>query len=756
MNAPPKLRRRRRGISSPSAAPGGAAPVPPAPGLEELDGLLGDVVFEGEIARSAGAAVHRVRLGRLGDRPLALKVALRPAPPDELARFRHEARLLSEIRHPNVVAVYEVGVLSGGFPFLVMERVTPYRPPERPAWPEVYDLAIQAAAGLAHIHHHRVVHLDVKPGNLGTAADEAGLPRLKILDFGLAHELLGPLGVLDRSIRGTLAYTAPEVLLQDRYDHRADLYSLGLTLLEIATGALPSAGGDEQAIRFHLTGEPPDPRRLRPDMPEALAAILERLLRRDPRERFASAGRLLEALGLAAGREIDPGALALGAGGVLASRLVGRREVVERLAAELAAARRGTGRVVSLEGPEGAGKSRLLRELRVLAAVEGARVAFGRASAEGEGPLQPLLQALSGLGIEIEPAGREAEGADAGQGRFRLYREIARKLAAAAGRRHPSAGSPLVLLLEDLPAGAHAGGSELLDSLAADLAAAPVLVVASRRPGVAAEEPEPAAPAAADGPRAAVIELPPLSREATAELAEAALGVERPGGLPERPGGLLERPGGLPERLVGWLHEASEGLPGRVQQLLRHLIDEGDLVLRGGEWKPRRSALARLAGREAAEALAWRRLAALEDRERRLLEAAAVAGEPCRASALAELLELPADEVWAGLTGLADQGFLERLAEPDGATFAIAGGRLRDGLYATLDAGRRAALPRRLGELQARRADGGEAAATPAAAEHLWRAGRRLEALPYLLAAAREAAAVHGHAEAATLFGRAG
>jgi Nif-specific regulatory protein len=732
----------------PDPAPDGNPEPDPAPGLlRHLEEALGDLEMAGEVARTVRAVVHRVRLGRLGDRPLALKLALQPSERDDLARFRHEARLLSEVRHPNVVEVHDLGVLPGGYPYLVMELVEPYAVPEAPPWEEVYDLGVQAAAGLAHIHHHRVVHLDVKPGNLGIAPDGGtGGRRLKILDFGLAQELRGP---LDRRIRGTLAYTAPEVLLQDRYDHRADLYSLGLTLLQIATGTLPSAGGDREALLYHLTAEAPTPdelRRLRPDMPEALAEILARLLRRDPAERYASAGRLLEALGRAAGREIDPGALALGTGGVLASRLVGRAQAVARLGTELAAARRGEARVLAVEGAEGIGKSRLLREFRLLAAVDGARVAFGRASAEGGRPLQPFLQALDQLGVSVEPtAGTEAPlesgppRADA-PGRFRLFREISRRLAEAS-RLRPEA--PLVLLLDDL----HLAGresAELLDFLARDLGSdgaadeeadaaaegAHVLVVASRRP----REP-------ADDAGAPVLPLAPLPREATGELLDASLGVEAPGTLPE---GLRD-----------WIHEASEGLPGRVQQLLRHLIDEGDLVFRGGEWKPRRAALARLTGREAAEALAWRRLASLDEGARRLLEGAAVVGEPVSASALAELLEEPVEGVWEGLAALAEQGFLERLMEPGGAAYVIAGSRLRDGLYATLEPARRGDLHLRLGEALGRRVDAGEGELAAGAAEHLWRAGRRAESLPYLLAAARDAAAVHGHAEAASLFGRA-
>ena len=740
MNAPDEVTARRP-RSRPGAPAGrdaaseraGAAEVA-GPDLARLEKHLGDLAVETEIARTTRAAVFRVRLGRRDDRPVALKIALQPSDRDDLARFRHEARLLSEVRHPNVIEVHEVGVLDGGFPFLVMDLVEPFRPPDAPDAETLYDVAIQAAAGLAHIHHHRVVHLDVKPGNFGVSpggGPEGG--RLRILDFGLAQTLLGP---LDRSIRGTLAYTAPEVLLQDRFDHRADLYSLGLTLFEIATGTLPSAGGDREAILHHLGGERPDLAAARPDLPAELAAIVDRLLRRDPRERFASAGRLLEALGRAAGREIDPGELTLGTGGVLASRLIGRGEAVERLTAELEATRRGEGLTLVVEGPEGSGKSRLLREFRLLASIEGARVELGRASADGGRPLQPFLEILDRLGLEIGTGAAEAPTGAPGdpRARFRTFREIARKLEEASRARLAGEdGGPLVLLIEDL----HLAGREsreLLAFLASDLGAggsrAPVMIVASRRPAETAEPDE-----------LPVLRLPPLAAADTVALTDASLGVEEPGSLPDP--------------LYAWLHEAGEGQPGKVQQLLCHLIDRGDLVYRRGEWKPRRAALARLAEQDGAEALDRRRLGVLDEGPRDLLEAAAVTGEPFRASTLAEVVERPVEEIWSPLTELVDQGFLERWIDPEGATYAIAGSRLRDGLYTALEPGRRTELHRRLGELLARRVDDGAGELTARAAEHLWRSGERVASLPYLIRAARDAVAIHGHAEAAILFGRA-
>ncbi|HMB52630.1 MAG TPA: serine/threonine-protein kinase, partial [Thermoanaerobaculia bacterium] len=520
------------------------------PDLSMLDRHLGDLVVEEEIARTALAAVLRVRTGAHGGRSVALKVSLHAADSEELARFRHEVRLLSEAPHPNVVEVHDCGALPGGFPFLTMELLSPQRvdevfgaAAEAGDWDAFYALAIQAAAGLAHIHRQGVIHCDVKPSNLGLAppqpslGDEGEGPRLKILDFGLAQAVRRG---LDARIRGTLAYVAPEVVLQDAYDQRADLYSLGLTLFELATGVLPSSGGDAAALAFHLGEERPDPRRLRPDMPAELAAILGTLLARDPQLRYATAGKLLVELGKAAKQRVDPAALATG-GSLLSARLVGRDGVIGRLRAELSTAAEGRGRVVVVEGGEGMGKSRVLRELRLFAAVEGARVGFGRAVAGRGQPLSALFSALADVGVEVEPppaaSGEEGERGE----RYRLYRRL------AAALRHevpPDAGQALVLLLDDLQRsddGAEAGGegAELLAFLAAELADLPVLVVASRAAAASAAGVEGTAEVetleislddveeagAGDGsPAVVALSLPPLTARQSRELTDACLG----------------------------------------------------------------------------------------------------------------------------------------------------------------------------------------------------------------------------------------
>ncbi len=744
-----------RTIDAPDEA--GAAD-PASPDLEELERLLGNLVVEGEIARTARAAVYRVRMGTEDDaRPLALKVALQPSAADDLARFRHEASLLSEVRHPNVIEVREVGVLQGLFPFLVMELVEPFPrrrggadAPELPSWDAVYDLAFQAAAGLAHIHRLGVVHLDVKPANLGF-----GTGQLKILDFGLAQNLRDP---LDRRIRGTLAYMAPEVLLQDAWDHRADLYSLGLTLLEIATGSLPTTPGDDgAAIRFHLEGSVPDPRTLRPGMPEPLAEILTRLLRRDPRDRYSSAGRLLQELARVTGRKVaeeELARLALGPGRVLTSRLVGREVELGRLTDALADARKGTSRVVLCEGAEGVGKSRLLREFRLLAAVQGARVVLGRSEGERSRPLRPVLQALDRLGIAVEPPQEASPTAGDERGRFLFYREISRRLAEAS---HTQDG-PLVLALEDL----HLAGpetDELLQFLAADLGSARVLVLGCRRPlpedrhetppgqgndlgreAAARDLAEGEDGRSSDGETIERLVLHPLGPDATARLLQASLG--------------FERREALPDSMLDWVVDRSGGLPGRIQQLIGHAVDEGGLVLRDGGWKIRPPVLERLARDQSA--LDWQRLEGLPEALRASLETAAVIGSPFRLETLARLIGGEADPLYRDLADLVSRGFLERSHEGDATLYTFASEHFERSLYDGLDEARRSALHRQLAALlEGRLAAGADRELVAEVAEHYWRAGDRVEALPHLLEAARRAAQVHGHAEAAMLCRRA-
>src|ERR1051325_4653596 len=158
--------------------------------------------------------------------------------PKQLLRFKTEFSTLASIEHASIIKVFDYGLLHDRFPYFTMEyfagkRISEFLDGQN--WDALYDVILQTASALHHIHHLGIVHLDLKPSNI--LVSEAG--KAKIMDFGLAIESRQ---VLDRQIRGTLQYMAPEVLRQDRVDSRADLYALGMTLYETVTGALPGYG----------------------------------------------------------------------------------------------------------------------------------------------------------------------------------------------------------------------------------------------------------------------------------------------------------------------------------------------------------------------------------------------------------------------------------------------------------------------------------------------------------------------------------
>ncbi|HEX8408214.1 MAG TPA: serine/threonine-protein kinase, partial [Thermoanaerobaculia bacterium] len=225
-----------------------------------------------------------------GRREEAIKILCHEiSDPHQFLRFKTEFNTVASLDHPSVIKVHDFGVLNDRYPFFTMEyfpgkRITEFFDGQN--WSALYDVILQIASGLHHIHGLGIVHLDLKPSNI-LVSDEG---TAKIMDFGLAIESRQ---VFDRKIRGTLQYMAPEVLKQDRVDSRADLYALGMTLYETVTGALPGYGrAPIDVIRMHLDEEIRRPSSINPRVPEALEQIIMKLLETDPRHRFPSAGAM--------------------------------------------------------------------------------------------------------------------------------------------------------------------------------------------------------------------------------------------------------------------------------------------------------------------------------------------------------------------------------------------------------------------------------------------------------------------------------
>ena len=210
--------------------------------------------------------------------------------PEAKRRFMQEARAASALEHPNICTILEVGETSDGRLYLAMpcyDGETLRRKLDRGPLPveEAVEIAEQIARGLAKAHRHGIVHRDIKPANLIVTGDGV----VKILDFGLA-QLAGAVAISHTgSSAGTPAYMSPEQARGEEVDQHTDLWSLGVVLYEMLAGRRPFRAEREQAVIYAILNERPQPlRELRPEVPPEFERIVDRLLAKEPAERYAS------------------------------------------------------------------------------------------------------------------------------------------------------------------------------------------------------------------------------------------------------------------------------------------------------------------------------------------------------------------------------------------------------------------------------------------------------------------------------------
>ncbi len=235
------------------------------------------------------------------DRRVAIKILLqRFADEDEyVERFRREARAVAQLSHPNIVTVIDRGE-DEGRQFIVFEFVEGENLKELigrsgpPPLRRALELALAVADGLSFAHEHGLVHRDVKPQNVLISSDG----KVKVTDFGIARSLEVEHGVTQTgTVVGTGEYLAPEQASGGPISPATDVYSLGVVVWELLTGDVPFDGENFVAVALRHVNEPaPSLRERRPDVPPRLAAAVERALRKDPAERFASMGAFAEEL----------------------------------------------------------------------------------------------------------------------------------------------------------------------------------------------------------------------------------------------------------------------------------------------------------------------------------------------------------------------------------------------------------------------------------------------------------------------------
>ncbi len=244
------------------------------------------------------------------DPALGRQVAIKMLPghlqadPKMRARFMNEARAIASLNHPNVVTIHDVGITDErdvGFPtsvlYLVIEFVEGLALDEemekrRLSVLEAIDFAVQILEGLKVAHQNRILHRDITPANLMITPEN----RVKILDFGLSKLLLE--GAPDSSrprqtgegmIVGTLDYLSPEQALGHPLDERSDLFSVGIVLYQMLAGSHPFSGPTVTQMVARMMTQPAHPYPDGLDVPESVRQIVEKALRKEPKDRYGSA-----------------------------------------------------------------------------------------------------------------------------------------------------------------------------------------------------------------------------------------------------------------------------------------------------------------------------------------------------------------------------------------------------------------------------------------------------------------------------------
>ena len=710
--------------------------------------------LETEIGRGGMGAVFRAQDLML-DRPVAVKVFERSdAVMDRSDRFLREAQAAARLNHPNIVTVFDAGV-ADGVPFIVMELVEGRNLYESKPSDLIEILAIsrQICSALEHAHQHGIIHRDLKPENVlitpsGTA---------KLMDFGLARSVTSRLSK-EGVVVGTVLYMAPELILGQSFDGRADLYALGVMIYELAAGRLPFEADDPLAvISQHLYAPVVPPATYNPRLPPALDNLVVRLLEKTPADRPSSARQveiiLLEIESAGELLSIEAGSVHSLLSRIARGRLVGRTAEIGILRQHWESTMQGSGHLVLISGEPGVGKTRLADELIAYVRLQGGIVLKGGCyEYEAATPYLPLVealrswvhdqateelqQALGDAAAEITRLVPEIEtrlgpqppnpSLPQEQERLRLFDNLAnffQKLASEKG---------LLLFIDDLHWGDH-GTLALLHYLLRRLRGERVMILSAYRE-VELDRSHPLAAALVEWNRERLvtrIQLGRLSFEECGNMLAGMFGQQQ-----------------VSEEFTRVIYKETEGNPFFIEEVIKALVEQGQIYREDGRWQ--RLEIEELAIPQSIKEAIGRRLNKLSQSGLSLLQYAAFLGKVFDFNELAAVYSVDAGQppqLEDQMLNALDESLSAQLIRSlGGETFAFTHDKIREVLYEELNPIRRRRFHQRTGDLLEKLYSGQAIGAhVQDLAYHFLQSGDLNKALRYSLTAAQEARRIYAH-----------